>query len=204
VYPDFTNLINGTLPADFKLTNNSVCLIPNYRMIDMTNSEASSGYVDFMASVANYLIKQGKAPFILIHEGAKDMKLGKSISERAMNLPVIFESEPRNIKGIIGKCEFVVGSRFHGLVSALSQGVPALATGWSHKYEMLFSDYDFPEGILSVDDPKKVIFEKLDLLIDFDSREKICLKIKSKSDYLKQLSESMWEEVFSTIDSKVH
>jgi polysaccharide pyruvyl transferase WcaK-like protein len=44
-------------------------------------------------------------------------------------------------RSIIGRCEYLVGSRFHALVFALSQGVPCTALGWSHKYEELMSQF---------------------------------------------------------------
>jgi colanic acid/amylovoran biosynthesis protein len=38
------------------------------------------------------------------------------------------------LRGLIGRCEVFVASRFHAMVSALATGVPVLVVGWSHKY----------------------------------------------------------------------
>ena len=35
------------------------------------------------------------------------------------------------IKGMLGNCSFVISSRYHGLINALSQGVLCIATSWS-------------------------------------------------------------------------
>jgi colanic acid/amylovoran biosynthesis protein len=45
------------------------------------------------------------------------------------------------LKAMIGQCDLVVGSRFHSLVAALSQGVPSVALGWAHKYVELLGDF---------------------------------------------------------------
>ena len=86
------------------------------------------------------------------------------MSEAAGGTPIVKETNPLHIKGILGACDAAVGSRFHGLVSALSQGVPSLATGWSHKYQRLFEDYGFSEGLVSVTDSDEVLKEKIDLI----------------------------------------
>jgi colanic acid/amylovoran biosynthesis protein len=43
--------------------------------------------------------------------------------------------------------DFVVGSRYHGIIAALSQMVPALVLGWSHKYFELMRDVGTEEYI---------------------------------------------------------
>jgi colanic acid/amylovoran biosynthesis protein len=105
-----------------------------------------------------------------------------------------------HIKGILGTCDATVGSRFHGLVSALSQGVPSVATGWSHKYERLFQDYGFDEGLVSVTDSDQTLHSKLDFLINSDSAKQLRNQLNRKSDELKGLSEEMWGKVFAVID----
>ncbi len=129
--------------------------------------------------------------------------LAEKISQ-AVNgdLPIVFENNALKIKGILGTCEGSIGSRFHGLVSALSQNVPALATGWSHKYKMLFEDYGFSEGLMNVMMTDKEIHQKIDLIIDHVSKQKIQETIRAKSHYLKKLSEEMWVDVLDTINPK--
>ena len=137
VSPDFTNLVEGVVPEEFDAERNRVCLVPNYRMLDKTSDNVAGGYVPFMQRVARMLAERGAQPFLLVHEGADDYRLAQEIAEAGGGLPIIRELDPLKIKGILGRCQGTVGSRFHGLVSALSQGVPSLATGWSHKYRML-------------------------------------------------------------------
>ena len=203
ISPDYTNLIEGILPDDFDTINNQFCLIPNYRMIDKTSEDKSSLYIPFMIKCAQYLIKRGVKPFLLVHDGINDLLLAEEISKGVGGeIPIVKETHPLKIKGIIGASEGMVGSRFHGLVSALSQGVPALATGWSHKYEELFNDYDFPEGILNVTCNEQKLHNKLDMIINQKSQAIIKKTLGEKSSIQKQQSEMMWTEVFTLLNSK--
>lgn len=42
--------------------------------------------------------------------------------------------DPHEIKHIIGRCDFFIGSRMHACIAALSQGVPAVAVAYSRKF----------------------------------------------------------------------
>ncbi|MCG8158729.1 polysaccharide pyruvyl transferase family protein [Brenneria goodwinii] len=200
--PDFTNLIKGEVPKYFNAKECNFCIVPNYRMIDKTDKAESSLYVPFLINCAKYLLEKNVKPFILVHEGEADLALANQISTAVGNIPIITENDALKIKGILGQCYGTIGSRFHGLVSALSQGVPSLATGWSHKYAMLFEDYGFPDGLLNVKMAESELKGKIDLIIDNDSRENIKSNIISKGNELKQQSEEMWSIVFNYLDAK--
>ena len=129
-----------------------VALVPNVRMIDKTDDTSGGRYLEFMTACAKHLLSLDARPYLLVHEGADDERLAQEISAASGGIPVVKEDDPLKLKGILGASRAVVASRFHALVSALSQGVPAVATGWSHKYTELFEDYGFPEGVLSLDD----------------------------------------------------
>lgn len=54
--------------------------------------------------------------------------------------------------GLIGCFDFLIGSRFHSLVFGLSQGVPAMAMSWSHKYRELFSLFGLDDCVQECQD----------------------------------------------------
>jgi len=200
IAPDFTNLIQGKLPENFDKVANRFCVIPNYRMIDKTSSEQSKAYLPFLITCVKYLLNQGKKPFILIHEGDNDLWLGQEIVKSVgQDINIVRETNAVRIKGIVGASEGVISSRFHGLVSALSQGVPALATGWSHKYEMLFQDYFFPEGMSDVNSSFSQIQNKIDLIISDTSKMQIQEKIISACKTQKKASTEMWDTIYKII-----
>lgn len=199
-YPDFTNLVKGTLPEGYDSSNKRIALVPNYRMIDMTSQKEGEAYLPFMIRCAKYLVSKNQKPFILVHEGKNDRMLAEKISEAVGGIPIVIEDNPLHIKGILGSCDASIGSRFHGLVSALSQGVPSLATGWSHKYQRLFEDYGFSEGLVSVFDTDDQLNKKIDLLIKLEHSDLLKNQLTLKSQQLKLLSEEMWQLVFDEID----
>lgn len=199
-FPDFTNLIEGTVPAGFNSDEHRVAIVPNYRMIDKT-SEASGGmYLPFMSRCARRLVELDARPYLLVHEGIDDEQLARLISEASGGIPIVRENDPLMIKGILGLSHAVLASRYHALVSALSQGVPAVATGWSHKYTALFEDYDFPEGVLSVNDEAGRVDAMMDRLVDADTNKEMSAQLLQSSARLKALSEEMWSAVQSVID----
>jgi colanic acid/amylovoran biosynthesis protein len=199
-YPDFTNLIDGIVPEYFDPNQHGVCLVPNYRMVDKTDASRSSAYLPFMVSCAKKLKERKAKPFILIHDSTNDRWLASQVSEGGGGIPVLVENDPLKIKGVLGASFASIGSRFHGLVSALSEGVPSLATGWSHKYSELFRDYGFPEGVISVDIADSELAEKIDWLVDERGNRELADLLQKQSVLLKSYSEAMWSEVFSLID----
>ena len=46
-----------------------------------------------------------------------------------------FERFAEEIREYIGRCRFLVASRFHAMIGALQRKVPVLLVGWSHKYK---------------------------------------------------------------------
>jgi len=198
--PDFTNLIEGVSADQFDSNLNQFCIIPNYRMIDKTQKGKSEYYLKFLISITKYLISKKANPFFLIHEGDQDHWIAKEvIKELKTNVNIIKENNPLKIKNIIGQSKGVISSRYHGLISALSQSVPAYGTSWSHKYEMLFKDYNFEEGVLDVT-KQDLAFKKIDLLINERSRNEIAERLRLASKGIKIEASAMWDEVFSLMD----
>jgi colanic acid/amylovoran biosynthesis protein len=199
-YPDFTNLLAGIVPHGWDTEKHGVAVVPNCRMLDMTDEATSAAYLPFMCRCVSRLRELNAQPFLLIHEGADDAQLAQRISESTGNTPVVKEDDPLKIKGILGASRAVVASRFHALVSALSQGVPAVATGWSHKYNELFNDYGFPEGVMAIIDDADEIDSMMLRITETDSAAQLVSQLLRESARLKELSEQMWTEVRTVID----
>jgi polysaccharide pyruvyl transferase WcaK-like protein len=69
------------------------------------------------------------------------------------------------LKGIIGKCEFFIGSRMHACIAAISQGVPTVAVAYSRKFTGVFDSVGAAEMVLdawsvSEDDALEMIMQR--------------------------------------------
>ncbi len=198
--PDFTNLIHGEIPPRFDTTTRRFAIVPNVRMMQNTSEAVREKYLPFLVRCAKYLAANGAHPFVLIHEGEDDLRLGRQVARVVgSGIDVVVEDDPVYLKGILGSCDGVISSRYHGLVSALSQGVPSLATGWSHKYEMLMEDYGFPEGSIPVTAGDDAIGEKIDFILGSETRDALRARIRKAGEEQKNLSCQMWEEVLAVI-----
>ncbi len=198
VAPDFTNLVHGTVHEQLNMTGR-VGIIPNGKMLSKTTNEISAEYVPFLTACAEYLKSMEASPFLLVHEGAGDRELAEQISSAAGGIEIIQINDARQIKGLIGSCKAIISSRFHGLVNALSQGVPALATGWSHKYKMLFDDYHFPQGLIERIGEQSHWKETIDAVIADESNHTIRSHLINRSEQLQRQTAQMWTDVFRVL-----
>ena len=199
IAPDFTNLVKPEEPSYIDKLVGRPCIIPNQKMIDKTSPKVSQSYLLFLENSLKYLRDKGLNPFVLLHESG-DQKIGHLLQDKLqVEDLVIKENNPLYLKGIINRCSFTIGSRFHGLISALSQGIPSIGTGWSHKYQMLFKDYECPEMLVAPDSDQSEYLAKLDLLIDEHTRNERSAKLLVASVLQKEFSRQMWTEVKKTI-----
>ncbi len=196
--PDFTNTLSVSLAEPWDKETHRTAFIPNAKMLEMKND--NDAYINFMAALLAHAVAVGANPFMLIHEGRKDKALGEQIIAKAnVEVPLIQPSSAVEVKAIIGQCELVVSSRFHGLVSALSQAVPVLATGWSHKYAMLLDDYGVSEYLVDERKDTERAKELLSELQSGDKRQRLSEQLAERAAQEKEKTEAMWEKVVSEL-----
>jgi polysaccharide pyruvyl transferase WcaK-like protein len=198
--PDFTNIIKGDVPSTFDSKSCEVAIIPNNKMIETTSKEDGEAYKTILKSTVRLIQELGYKPFFLIHEGKKDLALAMDTNLAiASQIPIVQEDNPLYVKGIIGACRAVITSRFHGLVSCLAQGIPCLATGWSHKYEMLLEDYNYSEALIDVKSSDASLKDKLIYILEDKTRTEIITNLKEHSKVQKELTEQTWNQIFDLI-----
>ncbi len=143
--PDFTVGLTGQSSAALPLLDGPfAALIPNNKVISKfnhANAEAErTRYIEAFAAAANQLTELGLQVVLVNHEGKEDDLLCKEIALLAP-CQIIAIEDPLAVKAFIGQAELAISSRFHGAINALSQGVPCIATSWSHKYHAMMTDF---------------------------------------------------------------
>ncbi|OOE62358.1 polysaccharide pyruvyl transferase family protein [Salinivibrio kushneri] len=198
--PDFTCLVEGVIPNDFSTEDaGDVCVILNNRMIEKLSVADGKSYIENMTKMISLLRSYNMRPFFLLHDGLDDKPLTESINNNLEEpLKTYYYEDPKEIKGVISTASIVISSRFHGLVSALTQGIPVIATGWSHKYQMLLDDYNVGDFLADHMDYSDLV-KKIELLKDEDKYTLIKNGIVQEKKRQIQKTKDMWNLVFKHI-----
>jgi polysaccharide pyruvyl transferase WcaK-like protein len=192
-YPDFTLGIKPQQQHGLELPPSFSVIVPNLRMID--KGSGASGYLNFLSHSIRLLQAADMNPMFVLHDACDDREVVQQLCFTERKIPVLESADPRVLKAILGRATLVIGSRFHALVGSLSQGVPSIGIGWSHKYAELFKDFDAAHLHLSNVEDAKTLDELIVSLSEPAKRRDITSKITAAGIKLKQKTEHMWSEV---------
>lgn len=202
--PDFTNLLKPELPKRLAHLAGRALIIPNEKMVANGRAESRTEYVRFLALVAAMLDEAGHDLLFVVHGGPEDRSLAEDVNA-ALRRPIDIVDEPSAsaTKALIAASTLIVSSRFHGLVSALSSGVPALACGWSHKYRELMADYGSDRHIVDMAAPERWQDAIGDFIAAADQADyRVALNEAAARERVR--SEAMWTEVCDLIRARGH
>ncbi len=200
-FGDFTNAVVGIVPEYLDRSTPLACIIPNKNMVNPRNKNGAwlATYEQTLLMAIDIYQQLGLTPFFLNHEGVEDGALiTKLNSQLAKPLLVITEPDPLQVKGIISASHAVLCSRFHGCVSALSNGIACLSTSWSHKYERLYDDYQASSLLLKPDVSRVELQDIIQLSLATDND--LHRQIKTNALHYKQQTETLWLQVKEIID----
>ncbi len=129
--------------------------------------KAGIDYCRIMAGFIRYLTNQGWQVFLFpnaarMHSAKprnNDLMTGDAVAaaywkqensgwKSGMQEGLIWERremDAEEIRARIAQCEVLVACRFHAMVFALSEQVPVLLTGWSHKYQEVMEQFGLAE-----------------------------------------------------------
>jgi len=188
--PDFTI---GVGPASVRrpLDEDYVAIVPNGKMVK-AGVFSREAYVDELGRYAAAAQAAGLRPLIVVHETG-DSRIAQSVAE-ASGSALFTDPDPRVLKGVIAESVATVASRFHAIVGALSQGVPTVALGWSHKYRELLADFEVEDWLTAPGSrPDQVLAA---VLGDAAGRARLA---GSKQRLLQDV-DGMWSKTFDTLD----
>jgi len=153
-------------------------------------SKSEEDYIRIISKIIEYLVKKYNALVILIpNELFSYKKDDLYIARKIYNMVISKENviilnkeyDATELKGIIGLCNLLIGSRYHSIIAALSQGIPTLAIGWHHKYNAVMELVGLENFVCDI---KKLdlndICNKIDYLLknNFNIKLKILNKLK--------------------------
>ncbi len=97
----------------------------------------------------------------------------QSISSKYQNRVhrVVGEYNENEIKGIIGLCDFFIGSRMHACIAALSQGIPTASIAYSRKFHGVFESAGLKNNVIDARELTRdeVLIKCMDLFKNKDS-----------------------------------
>jgi colanic acid/amylovoran biosynthesis protein len=218
--PDFTCLVEPqptNKAFNAQTEHKTVCIIPNNKMVSKFHhnkaSDDKSTYINFLVQAANYYQQLGWQVVLLNHEGKQDQHMCLEIAKRLSDdnsddkldddRQVLIKSNLSavGIKAFLGSVDAVISSRFHGCVSALTQGIPCLATSWSHKYQMLFEEYGLEGNVFDFKMSKTELAQSLaSFTQQLPVQKQQCLE---HAKHVKEASRHMWQQVFLTVNTEL-
>ncbi len=191
-YPDFTSLLH---PIQQIQRKDSIVIIPNKMMVTQAILEQNE-YFNFLSSIIELLIGKGEKIILLNHEGQGDAEFIQTLKKQYPSIDdSLLDLNALQIKDVIANSKMVISSRFHGVVSGLSQGVATFCTGWNHKYGELLKDYGVEDNYLDATNPRESIAKIERALSDIESYKPISDKIIEQQNKSKE----MWNEIISII-----
>lgn len=155
-------------------------------------------YREFVKQLAGEVLEKTPAHLLLIpHTFAPDghvesdpqacrsvFDLMKSRHEGRIHL-VEGEYDQFEIKGIIGNCDFFIGSRMHACIAALSQGVPSIGVAYSQKFRGVFESIGLGNMVIDArSEDQKPAIERI--LEGIREKSEISTTIRTKTAWAKE------------------
>jgi polysaccharide pyruvyl transferase WcaK-like protein len=197
--PDITLLVHGLSAEGESERGPFTAIVPNIRMLDKTPDRSGEAYLSVLERAVSSSRRLGIEPVVVLHDSTQDRELIPPLFARTGELRVLTSTDPLRLKGILGSAHMVVASRFHALVSSLSQGVPCIATGWSHKYQGLFRDFGCEDFLLRDLGDLDQVDRSMTRLCSESDRTSIVADISRRAGELAAKVEEMWLDVDACI-----
>jgi polysaccharide pyruvyl transferase WcaK-like protein len=187
--PDFT--IGVTPPTIDPVSDQPfLALVPNTKLFTHGDLDRT-GYLDLLEGFSSAATANGLRSVVVVHEES-DHDVARELADRT-GAPLYTVADPLVLKAALGQASAAVASRYHAVVGCLSQSVPTLAFGWSHKYRELLDDFGVPDRVVTPEsDPQAAI---TDLLADSAGTTRQKERLQELIDKV----ELMWDRTIDTL-----
>jgi len=187
--PDFT--IGLTVPQIPGVVDGPfAAIVPNYKMISQAGL-TPAGYRALLRGYVDSVRAAGLTAVLVIHERG-DLDVCDELVASG-DVEVFSSEQPRVLKAALGQSEITIASRFHAVVGSLSQGVPTIALGWSHKYLELLRDFSVEGWIATGEDAPDVRVTAV--LGDRDGQQRL---LETKPELVAKV-DRMWDETIAIL-----
>jgi colanic acid/amylovoran biosynthesis protein len=193
--PDITVALHATRPASPPAAN-TVAVIPNINLATRDPRRGGvTAYATALVELVSQLQKHDARPVLLLHSTHGDPAVIDECVRMMPDIELVVPANGLDAKAYLSECSAVVSGRFHGLVSALSSGVPAVAHSWSHKYEELMADFGQGAYVLDPYEPDAAVSAVETLLNDRSAADTI---LDATTRLQRQLTD-MWRVVRAAV-----
>jgi polysaccharide pyruvyl transferase WcaK-like protein len=199
-FPDVTTAVKPRFPAEIEFPPHFSAIVPSYALL--RKSECSKAYLDFLCHAIAALGRCHLNPVLVVHDSDEDMRAVEAVKERGHAVSVLTHSDPRALKGILGRATLIIGSRFHALFGALSQGVPGISAGETDTCPQLFREFGCDDLVLHDVKDLRTFEHQLDMLGSTAGREARRDALAAGSRKSIADSEAMWAEVEGLIKER--
>lgn len=190
--PDFTI---GVKPPTIDPVSDQpfLALVPNTKLFTHGRLDRA-GYLELLAGFSGAAKVNGLTSVVVVHEET-DHDVARELAD-SIGAPLFSAADPLVLKAALGQAAAAVASRFHAVVGCLSQSVPTLAFGWSHKYRELLDDFGVADRVVTPEsDPEAVL---TGLLSDSAGST----RQKDRQQELVDKVELMWEHTIDTLTGR--
>lgn len=138
-------------------------IVPNQRCVEpgVTPVRRPADYIEALVRVRDHAETRGFNVIAISHMLQTDRDL---MLMRDLGITCVPVSDVAETRSLIANLALCVCSRYHGLISCLSHGVPVLALGWHHKYRNVMQDMGLADYHVSVADLPRDLSPILDAM----------------------------------------
>jgi len=111
------------------------------------------------------------------------------------------QRDPGELKGLIGLCDFFIGSRLHACIAGLSQGIPTVGLSYSSKFHGVFDAIGVRNAVIDLR------FSRLSEVVDttlqaYKKRVDIANLLRMNLPYLKQRQREIFHRLFTCVPAR--